>query len=64
MKEKRRTLFLYFTSVISLICILCMIFLINIVMTHTAKTEKILIDKFEVQCLDEIERSLNYYVEK
>ena len=41
-----------------------MIFLISIVMIHTAKTEEILFDKFEIYCLDEIERSLNYYVEK
>ena len=64
MKEKRRTLFLYCSSIISIICILCMIFLISIVMIHTAKTEEILFDKFEIYCLDEIERSLNYYVEK
>ena len=58
MKETRRTLFLYFSSIISIICILCMIFLINIVMIHTAKTEEKLMNKFEVNCIDEIERSL------
>lgn len=64
MKVKRRTLSLYCLTIISIICIICMICLINIVMTHTAKTEKELMNKFQIYCIEEIERSLNEYAKK
>lgn len=63
MKEIRRTLSLYCLTIISLACICLMMFFMNIIMTQTANTEKILFDKFDVYCIEEIERGLIYYDE-